>query len=137
VSAAGVLVDTSAWIELLRDTKSSAARELERLITDNAPIFTTGVVVAELLRGCDTERDAAGLAESLHEWPALEPRYPQTYEHAARLARDARRAGKAVRSTIDCLLAALAIENKLAVLHHDRDFERLSQMSKLRLVATD
>jgi predicted nucleic acid-binding protein len=36
-----------------------------------------------------------------------------------------------VRSGVDCLIAACAIRNGLAVLHHDRDFDALARVSPL------
>src|SRR5258708_15793431 len=49
------LIDTSAWIEYLRATGSSADAEVARLIEANAPIATTEPVIMELLAGA---RDA-------------------------------------------------------------------------------
>ncbi len=37
-----------------------------------------------------------------------------------------RRAGVTPRSTIDCLLAQIAIEHNLLLLHSDRDFPRIA-----------
>jgi predicted nucleic acid-binding protein len=49
------LIDTSAWIEYLRATDSSADAEVARLIEANEPIATTEPVIMELLAGA---RDA-------------------------------------------------------------------------------
>jgi NAD(P)-dependent dehydrogenase (short-subunit alcohol dehydrogenase family) len=43
------LIDTSAWIEYLRATGSSADAEVARLIEANAPIATTEPVIMEHL----------------------------------------------------------------------------------------
>ena len=37
-----------------------------------------------------------------------------------------RRAGVTLRSTIDCLIAQVALEHDLIVVHNDRDFDLLS-----------
>ena len=63
------------------------------------------------------------------------PRDPvATFGDAARLYARCRRAGVTVRSTIDCLIAQIAIENDLALLHNDRDFKRMAKVApELRL----
>jgi len=48
--------------------------------------------------------------------------------------RGSRAAGRSVRGTLDCLIAALAIERNLEVLAHDHDFETLSDVCGLRLL---
>jgi predicted nucleic acid-binding protein len=131
MSPRGILVDSSAWIGFLRQDPMPATVYLESAVSNGAPLMITGVIVAELLRGCATDADAARLGETLRAWPTVEPQFPTTYEHAARLYRGARRQGLTIRSTIDCLLAALALENDLAVLHQDRDFTVLAQVSDL------
>lgn len=129
----GVLVDTSAWLEFLRDTRSPTARALERMIQEKEPMRISGLIVTELLRGCPSEEDAAALAESLLAWPAVEPVYPSTYKDAARLHRTARSRGLTIRGTVDCVVAALAIEHGLAILHLDRDYAALRKISALMI----
>jgi predicted nucleic acid-binding protein len=51
---------------------------------------------------------------------------------AAALYRAARRVGLAVRSSSDCVIAACALRHDLEVLHRDRDFTALAQVSPLR-----
>lgn len=131
----GILVDTSAWVELLRNTESPTSRMLEDLIARDAPLILTGLVHAELLRGCSSERDAMELRARLMAWPRCHPRFPSTYDLAARLHRDARRRGLTVRSTIDCVIAALALDHGLAVLHRDRDYAALAKVSDLVVIA--
>ena len=38
---------------------------------------------------------------------------------------DCRRAGFTIRSAIDCLIARVALEHELMLLHDDRDFEKI------------
>jgi predicted nucleic acid-binding protein len=51
---------------------------------------------------------------------------------AIALYRLARRRGLTVRSSVDCLIAACALRHDLEVLHRDRDFSALAQISDLR-----
>ncbi|MEI6362366.1 MAG: PIN domain-containing protein [Actinomycetes bacterium] len=56
---------------------------------------------------------------------------PVHYEHAAGLYRHARWSGVTVRRLVDCLIAAVAIDHDVPVLHADRDFDALSRVSPL------
>ncbi|MBI3179257.1 MAG: PIN domain nuclease, partial [Deltaproteobacteria bacterium] len=123
--------DTSAWVDLLRDRSTPAAAALTRLGESNAPLFVMGLVTCELLRGCPDERTARQTRRALAWFPHVEPRFPATYVRAAWLHRRARRRGFTVRSTVDCVIAAVAIEHRLAVLHTDRDYPSLARVSTL------
>ncbi len=58
-----------------------------------------------------------------------------THVEAARLFAQCRRAGKAPRSSNDCLIARIAIEHDLALLQSDRDFRFIAEVdAKLRLL---
>lgn len=129
-----MLIDTSAWIEWLRATGSHADRLLEQAFREGDRLTLTGVVLQEVLQGCRDERQAQDVRRLLGACHSIEPVYPETYDHAASLYRRCRHAGRSVRGTVDCLVAALAIEYDLPVLAHDRDFETLHDVCGLRLV---
>jgi len=70
--------------------------------------------------------------EAMRSLPIVEsPLRRAVVDHAIDLYRSARRAGLTVRSGVDCVIAACAIRNGLAVLHHDRDFDALAAVSPL------
>ncbi|MEL6339549.1 MAG: PIN domain nuclease [Myxococcota bacterium] len=127
-----LLIDTSVWIEFLRGTGSTACVRLRKAITDDEPIVVPGLVRAELLRGVQTEPQATVLSEQLNEYDVSSPEEPQTYEHAATLYRMARARGFTVRSTVDCILAALAAEGRDVLVHCDRDFDALAMVASFQ-----
>ena len=51
---------------------------------------------------------------------------------AAEIYRFGRRKGYTVRSSTDCLIAAIAIRHDVAVWHRDRDFSTIARFTKLR-----
>ena len=55
------------------------------------------------------------------------------YEQAALIYRSCRRGGTTPRQMIDCLIAAIALDADVPVLHADRDFEALARYCGLRL----
>jgi hypothetical protein len=124
-----VLVDTSAWIEFLRDGDRGVADAVEALLDGVAVVCD--VVVMEVLAGA---RDEAHL-ESLRRLLARAVTAPVTtvdFEVAAQLFRTGRRRGVTVRSLVDCLVAAVAIRLGVPVLCRDRDFAALAAVSELR-----
>ena len=54
------------------------------------------------------------------------------FESAAELYRLCRSRGATVRKLMDCLIAAVAIREKVTVLHNDRDYEVLARHTRLR-----
>jgi predicted nucleic acid-binding protein len=126
------LIDTSAWVEYLRATDSAADRATEALLYEDA--FTTDVVVAELLMGARDERHARKLMGMLNRCHFVPTRPPFDFEQAAAVYRACRRGGFAPRSLADCLVAAVAIDRGLPLLHHDEDFARIAEHTALALV---
>jgi hypothetical protein len=54
----------------------------------------------------------------------------EVFDNAVDLYRAARRAGRTIRSGVDCLIAACALCQALP-LHYDRDFDLIARISPL------
>lgn len=132
-----IVVDTSAWVELLRDTGSKAHRMLVRLVRDRERLAVTEVVVAEVLVGARSSRHRDELRGMLLGFPVLTLNGLRGYEAAAELYRACRAAGEAPRTLVDCLIAVPAIEARAPILHADDDFERLARHTPLEVVPLD
>lgn len=125
-----VLVDTSVWIATFR---KRPATSLESIV-DFDDIVTCLPVVQEVLQGFRDERALALAREAMQALPTVESPMPAAvFHHAADLYRAARRAGLTVRSGVDCLIASCALRHGLEVLHDDRDYDVLAQVSALRV----
>jgi len=123
-----VLVDTSVWIEVFR---KPASLSLESAV-DFDEIVTCLPIVHEVLQGFHDESAFTLARDAMLELPTVEsPLRREVFLEATDLYRRARRAGRTVRSGVDCLIAACAIRNSLAVLHRDRDFDSLAAVSGL------
>lgn len=131
------LVDTSAWIEYLRATGSETHHRLRDLLSADAPLHTTDVVMMEVLAGGRDEAHAAQLRRLLLRCEFVPVDGLADFEHAAALFRRCRRAGETIRALNDCLISAVAIRSQLAVLHADRDFEAIARHTDLRLDRDD
>ena len=122
------LVDTSVWIEVFR---KPSRLELESLV-DLDEIVTCLPVIQEVLQGFLDERAYRLARDSMFAFPIVEsPLMSEVFEEAAQLYRTARRAGLTIRSGVDCLIAVCALRHGLTVLHDDRDFSFLAQVSPL------
>jgi hypothetical protein len=90
-------------------------------------------VIQEVLQGFRAEGAYQQAREAMFSLPVVEsPLDRDVFSEAVDLYRSARRAGLTVRSSIDCLIAACAIRHDLEVLHRDRDYAALAEVSALR-----
>lgn len=125
-----ILVDTSVWIDYLSRSPGPGGRELRRLIIDREPLALTGIVVTEVLQGVMRQRQQVEALLLLFD--LIEPKGLETYIAAAALHRLARAQGMTL-STVDALIAALAIEARAALFTLDRDFARIASITGLEL----
>ena len=124
-----ILVDTSAWIEFLRDTGSPVCQRVDDLLATE--ITTCDVVRMEVLAGARDEQHLQQLRRLLARASTL-PTEPVDYDAAAALYRTCRQRGHTVRKLIDCLIAAVAIRGNVPILHRDADFDILAQHTTLQ-----
>jgi predicted nucleic acid-binding protein len=124
-----IVVDTSAWIEFLRDTSSPVCNAVDALLA--AEIAICDAISMEVLAGARDEHHLAQLRGLLGRATMLTTTSAD-YDHAAALYRTCRRQGETVRKLIDCLIAAVAIGADAELLHADPDFATLTRHTPLR-----
>ncbi len=125
-----ILIDTSAWVEFLRDTGSPVCLLVDELLSDE--IVICDAVRMEVLAGARNEIHLRDLRRLLARAVIL-PTRPTHYEEAASLYRHCRRQGETVRKLIDCLIASVAISEDIPILHRDVDFEVLERHTGLQI----
>jgi hypothetical protein len=125
-----VLVDTSVWVDLFRNRRTESARRLRGILDDGRPFAITPMIAQEILQGAADEREYALLDGYLTSQTMLLPLHPvDSHRHAARIYFDCRRRGFTPRSTVDCLIAQVALEHAVPLLHDDRDYERIARIA--------
>ena len=129
-----MIVDTSAWVEYLRRTESAFDLLLDAAVRDGQAIATPAAVVTELLCGAAGEAEAANLLQLLSRFEIVIPDSLRGYRAAARIYRVCRRAGFTIRSTVDCMVAANALEDRRPLLARNRDFAVIARYTELELV---
>ncbi|WP_420453639.1 type II toxin-antitoxin system VapC family toxin [Ilumatobacter sp.] len=125
-----ILVDTSAWIEFLRDTGSEVCVAVDRLL--DADLAICDAVSMEVLAGARDERHLIQLRGLLARATML-PTTPADYDDAASMYRSCRAHGETVRKLIDCLIGAVAVRAGAEILHADDDFAALARHTDVRL----
>jgi len=125
-----ILIDTSAWIEFLRDTGSPTCNRVDALLAGD--IATCDPVRMEVFAGAKSDRHLRDLRALLARAATITTRRTD-YEDAALLFRACRRNGETVRKLVDCLIASHAIRAGIGVLHADVDFDVLARHTDLNI----
>ena len=125
-----ILVDSSVWIDVLRDSVGDRVRRFHAAV-DSRDIVFSRLTSMELLQGARDEREWELLSDYLAAQDYLKPT-PDVWGGAARIYFELRRAGVTIRSPIDCCLAEEALRNEALLLHRDRDFERIAAIRPLQ-----
>lgn len=129
-----IVVDSSVWIDHLRDRDTAEVACLRGLISDGLPPLLVGdLVLCEVLQGLASDRQAALVEAALRRFDVVDMVGPGIATHAATHYRRLRGRGITVRRTIDMLIAAYCIENHHSLLHNDRDFDPLARHCGLRI----
>jgi len=126
-----ILVDTRVWVDFLKGVNSVQRRTLHRLIENEEDISITEIILTEILQGIKRDRDFRTIKDYLMEFSIHRPKGLETYIAAAKIYRNCRRKGKTVRKTVDCIIAAICMENGLTLLHKDSDFKLIAACTPL------
>ena len=124
-----ILVDTSVWIDILRDKSGKVARVFRNRIKDDICVLTRFTQL-ELLQGARNETEWKMLDKYLATQYYVEAS-EETWREAARIYFDLRRKGTTVNSPIDCCIAQIAMESGALLLHRDRDFPKIARIRPL------
>lgn len=124
-----ILLDTSIWIELLNGRQPKPSGD------DLLHFVTCGPVVQEVLQGLRDNPAATEFRRNFLAVPCLADPLPRSlYLSAAGIYRQGRGRGATIRSSIDCLIAAIAIDHSIPVWHRDRDYTAIAKFTTLRSV---
>lgn len=130
-----LFVDTSVWSLALRRDAPPAIAEvgfLEKALGSDDNVFTTGLILQELLQGFRGPKQRRRILGSFAAFPSITPSR-EDHIDAAELRNLCRRRGIQV-GTIDVLLAQLCVRHQLQLLTTDEDFRRIAKVAPLTLV---
>lgn len=130
-----VIVDTTVWVDFFAGRNTPQVRALEQLLLEGEDICICGVILTEVLQGI---RDDSHYSKTLSRFDVflfLRMSRP-TFVKAAELYRTLRRHGVTIRKAVDCMIAAVAIEHNIRLLHNDKDFDPIEKFCGLKVVKT-
>ena len=125
-----LLVESSVWIHSqLPQTAEAFLGYLDWARSEHR-IVVTGMVRLEVMAGARTWEELLAMQEDFDHLTNVEPG-PDTWTEAARIRMRLRHRGFHLRSP-DLLIAAVALENSLTLVHADHDFEPLADVEGLK-----
>jgi predicted nucleic acid-binding protein len=125
-SAGMILVDTTVWIDFFAGKSVPHVTILEQAIMEKKDICICGLVLMEILQGIRNDRQYLIVKKYMRNLVFLPIAYG-TFIKAADIYRDLRKQGITIRNSIDCLIAAVSIEQRIPLLHNDRDFDNIER----------
>ncbi len=129
-----LLVDTSAWLEFALHRESLAFDLVSAAVRDDQAAVTAPVI-AEVLAGVRGTSQVSKWRSALDHVAYLPLAERDDWEAAAAAYRACRERGVTPRSLLDCVIAAVALRNDVAVLHCDRDFDQIASCTGLKVLS--
>lgn len=120
-----VLLDTSAWIDALREDGDPQVREQVRAVALEGSATFCDMVLLELWNGAGGDAEVAYLSELRQEIECVDTN-PAVWELARQMAQSCRKRGITVPAT-DLLIAACAEFHSLSLLHNDAHFDQIGR----------
>lgn len=123
------LVDTSILIDAQSAHPREKAQRFRELVARGGLFCLTGIVYQEVLQGARDREAFRKLERFLGSQRFIQPRDAKAcHVAAADIYARCRWAGVTPRSTVDCLIARIAIEHDVVLLQDDGDYERIRQV---------
>jgi predicted nucleic acid-binding protein len=122
-----ILVDTSVWIDFFDGRPTAQVTRLKRFVGVEE-LLIGDLILAEILQGIANDKEVKRVEAAFAAFRVV----PLVGERMARQSashyRYLRKQGITIRKMIDCLIAAWCIENRVALLHADRDFHPFTRL---------
>ncbi len=126
-----VFVDSSVWIDYFIGKATPETDKLDTLLGD-VPIAIGDLVLTEVLQGFRSEADFKRAKKLLTTLTILNILNTSIALKSADNFRILRKKGITIRKTVDVIIATFCIENRLPLLHSDKDFFPFHKYLKLK-----
>jgi len=130
-----ILVDTSVWVDYFNGQITPETTTLDKILSLEE-IVIGDLILAELLQGFHSDQEFEAVLNALAKFKQVSMLNSDLAIRSARNYRQLRKAGITVRKTVDCLIATYCIENRIELLHSDRDFDPFEQQLGLQVRPT-
>jgi len=128
-----IVADSSVWIDYFNGTSTRETEALHDLLGQEL-VVVGDLILTEVLQGFKSERDFKTANRLLDTLIFREMLGRRLAVRSAQNYRKLRRKGVTVRKTIDVIIATFCIENRLPLLHSDKDFEPIAKHLKLKTI---
>ena len=105
-----ILVDSSVWIDHLRNAVTRPVSHLRSLISREEELLVGDLILCEILQGLRTDTEARLVEEALREFKVVSLVGPELAVKAAANYRFMRSRGFTIRRTIDLIIGTFCIE---------------------------
>ena len=128
-----VIVDTTVWVDFFAGKDTLQVKTLEHFLTEGKDICICGIILTEVLQGIRDDSDYSKTLSRFDSFLFLQMNR-RTFVKAAELYRTLRRQGITIRKAVDCMIASVAIQHNIPLLHNDKDFDPIEKLCGLKVV---
>ncbi len=129
-----ILADTSVLIDFFKGLSNESVDRFKEILLKDIPFGITSHIYQEILQGAKNDKEFRTLKDYLETQRFYFPLdQADSFAQAAKIYFNCRKKGITIRSTIDCLIAQIAIENDLFLLHNDEDYIRIATVVQLKI----
>lgn len=128
-----VLVDTTVWIDFFAGQMLTHIETFESLLEQEEDICICGIILTEVLQGIRKETEFQKTKNLFNSLIFLPMSY-STFLQSAKIYRKLGQKGIIIRKSIDCMIASVALENNISLLHNDKDFLPIERYCKLKVL---
>jgi len=126
-----IFVDSSVWIDYFTGKNTPGAEKLDSILGEELVVIGD-LILIEVLQGFRQNKDFRQAKKLLLSLTVLNMLDTNIALKSATNFRTLRKRGITVRKTIDTIIATYCIENKLPLLHSDKDFQPFHKHLKLK-----
>jgi predicted nucleic acid-binding protein len=130
-----IVVDSSVWINNLRDNETPGVARLRAAIVSEESVLLDDLVLLEILQGARDDLHAARIERNLRCFPVVSMLDKQIATLAAHNFRHLRGLGIMLRAATDLIMGTYCLRHGHVLLHEDRDFAPLIQHLGLQSLA--
>lgn len=126
-----IIVDSSVWIDYFTGKSTPGTDKLDSLLGEYL-VAIGDLMLVEVLQGFRVDKDYRHARKLLLSLTVVNMLDTSIALKSAANFRTLRKKGITVRKTIDAIIATYCIENRLPLLHSDKDFQPFQKHLKLK-----
>lgn len=129
-----ILVYTTVWIDFFAARSLPHVAALESLIERREDICICGIILTEVFQGIRKDSEFQKTRDLFNNLIFLPMHYP-VFLRSADIFRKLRSKAITIRKSLDCMIASVAIENDIPLLHNDKGFQPIEKHCSLKVLS--